>query len=379
MAITDLTEDYYELLGVPRNATPQQIKKAYRKKAPELHPDHGGSKEEFIALKEAYETLIDPEARKEYDRSAHKLGSDDHTTTPPPSADSGPPVRANPYVTPDAIVWKLDATYRPEPVKIRLSNRSGLAITKFGPESMSGACWTIDDWDIVMDGEDLADYVLVPASDMAMADGQKDKARFFVDDQIVTLAITLVVKASVGSTPPPTESTSPPRRPPPERTVPETGHAPIATPLPRRRILAVVLVVACVVVILALTHSSAPAPHSVSGTPTTVPSNQGQPLPSHSNHAAPRRAKAVATSRARHSLTRTAGQPASNSSRSVKTTRLANTVPRNQPVSPPAVEVKSGSPSRNTSSPGVVEAKSTEQEGSESGGGIEAASPGSGK
>lgn len=64
--------DYYTLLGVPRDASPEQIKKAYRKLAMEYHPDRNeGSKEaeaRFKELSEAYEVLKDPERRARYDR-----------------------------------------------------------------------------------------------------------------------------------------------------------------------------------------------------------------------------------------------------------------------------------------------------------------------
>lgn len=64
--------DYYETLGVTRDADPDQIKKAYRKLAMEFHPDRNqGSKEaeaRFKEVAEAYEVLRDPERRARYDR-----------------------------------------------------------------------------------------------------------------------------------------------------------------------------------------------------------------------------------------------------------------------------------------------------------------------
>lgn len=60
-------KDYYKTLGVDKNADVKDIKKAYRKRALETHPDQGGKKEEFAEVAEAYEVLSNPEKRKLYD------------------------------------------------------------------------------------------------------------------------------------------------------------------------------------------------------------------------------------------------------------------------------------------------------------------------
>ena len=64
-------KDYYDLLGISKNATLHQIKLAYRKLAKKYHPDRNkmdpNAKEKFIELQEAYEVLSNPEKRKEYD------------------------------------------------------------------------------------------------------------------------------------------------------------------------------------------------------------------------------------------------------------------------------------------------------------------------
>jgi molecular chaperone DnaJ len=69
--------DYYEALGVPKNASDEEIKKAYRKQAMKHHPDRNQgdaakvAEEKFKECKEAYEMLADPQKRAAYDQHGH--------------------------------------------------------------------------------------------------------------------------------------------------------------------------------------------------------------------------------------------------------------------------------------------------------------------
>lgn len=63
-----MTKDYYQVLGVSKNASQEEIKKAYYKLAHKYHPDKGGDKEKMKEINEAYQTLSDKEKRAQYDR-----------------------------------------------------------------------------------------------------------------------------------------------------------------------------------------------------------------------------------------------------------------------------------------------------------------------
>ncbi len=60
-------KNYYDVLGVKKSASAEEIKKAFRKLAQKYHPDAGGDEERFKEINEAYEVLSDPQKRKEYD------------------------------------------------------------------------------------------------------------------------------------------------------------------------------------------------------------------------------------------------------------------------------------------------------------------------
>ena len=67
--------DYYEVLEIPRNANEEDIKKAFRRKALQYHPDRNrekGATERFKEINEAYQVLSDPESRSRYNRFGHR-------------------------------------------------------------------------------------------------------------------------------------------------------------------------------------------------------------------------------------------------------------------------------------------------------------------
>ena len=83
------SESYYDVLGVPRNATETDIKKAYRNLAKKYHPDvckEAGAEEKFKAINEAYAVLSDESKRRQYDQ----LGHENYTNASKGSYGGGP-------------------------------------------------------------------------------------------------------------------------------------------------------------------------------------------------------------------------------------------------------------------------------------------------
>src|SRR5512144_3254876 len=79
--------NYYEVLGVPKSASADDIKKAFRKLSRKHHPDAGGSEEKFKEINEAYQVLSDAEKRKQYDEFGQYFSGG----PPPPGGAGWPP------------------------------------------------------------------------------------------------------------------------------------------------------------------------------------------------------------------------------------------------------------------------------------------------
>lgn len=74
-------KNYYQTLGIDRNANPDEIKRAYRKLASQHHPDKGGDKHRFQEIEEAYRTLSDPQKRAMHDNpQSHHPGFNFHAS-----------------------------------------------------------------------------------------------------------------------------------------------------------------------------------------------------------------------------------------------------------------------------------------------------------
>lgn len=73
-------KDYYQILGVPKDASSEDIKKAYRGLAKKHHPDKGGDAEKFKELSEAYEILSDSNKRNQYDNPPRSFSTGDFQT-----------------------------------------------------------------------------------------------------------------------------------------------------------------------------------------------------------------------------------------------------------------------------------------------------------
>lgn len=102
--MTRKPRDHYEALGINRNANEEEIRKAYRRKAKENHPDSGGKGDidAFHAAQEAYEELKDPNRRRAYDeelRREEHPGRFQRTSTSRRSSSSGRDPFSSPFDT----------------------------------------------------------------------------------------------------------------------------------------------------------------------------------------------------------------------------------------------------------------------------------------
>ncbi|MDP2855870.1 MAG: DnaJ domain-containing protein, partial [bacterium] len=76
-------KDYYKILGVNKNASEEEIKKAYRKMAHQYHPDKaGGSGDKFKEVNEAYQVLSNKEKRQQYDQFGRVFDGGTGSTSP---------------------------------------------------------------------------------------------------------------------------------------------------------------------------------------------------------------------------------------------------------------------------------------------------------
>ena len=70
-----MKKDYYEILGVNKNASKEELKKAFHKMAHKYHPDKGGDEVKFKEVNEAYQILSDDRKKADYDRFGHNAGN----------------------------------------------------------------------------------------------------------------------------------------------------------------------------------------------------------------------------------------------------------------------------------------------------------------
>jgi hypothetical protein len=299
MAVSLDSEDYYERLGLTRDATDDEIRRAYRKLAREYHPDRNPGDEHaearFKSISEAHDVLGDPEKKQWYDGGA--AYSEDDTAT-----DGTPAVDADPYVTPSEVTWYLTEAQSgaPEPIVVRLSNRLGRGVNEFYPAAWSGPHWAIADA-VGQDQDDaLCDFIFTAIAFTTLATGLHiEKVSFVVDDRTVDLTIRFEIspRSTASKTPPiapppPHEPPKPPRtthgpprsttRPTREPSRPPPGGSPPTSTASRRvaaALIGAVLLLAAVIAVANAKHGSSRATTSPTISSATAPRSTSTATP----------------------------------------------------------------------------------------------------
>lgn len=124
-------KDYYAILGLPRNASANDVRGAYRLLAKRHHPDAGGDPERFRDVQEAYETLENPERRRGYDLSLGQTIAVDHGR---PAARRAEPVPSGGPFS-EFAPWITGSTSR---------HRSGLEIVLSPEEAARGGALRLE-------------------------------------------------------------------------------------------------------------------------------------------------------------------------------------------------------------------------------------------
>jgi hypothetical protein len=276
--------DYYEVLGVPRDASDTEIKRAFHKLARRYHPDRNPGDDEaearFKQISAAHDVLGDPEKRASFDRGDHARSSD-HS----PPGGSADLVQADPYLTPSVIEWAFDDASHPTLTTIRLSNRTGRNILEYYPSQWEGRLWRIAAMAELDSGHDLCDFVLEPRRPESLATGKHEEAVTFVIDDVPTTLTVRVSVAAPTTVPPHRASPPPPRKPPPRTASPPPPRSPSERRTRARLLIGAFTIgaLALVALVAALTSSgssssSRPAPRStgdakpVSSTRASTPS-----------------------------------------------------------------------------------------------------------
>lgn len=128
--------DYYKVLGVARNATSAEIKKAYRQMALKHHPDVSGSREKFQGISVAYETLADQAKKRQYDSDLiHRGGA-----MPWHPDDGRPGMRSRPQTSysPAGFAQRARGAAKAAPIDSAKFNMREWEAQHYGEENKSG-------------------------------------------------------------------------------------------------------------------------------------------------------------------------------------------------------------------------------------------------